>query len=250
MIAPAKPRDMTDYTAQYSALPFEAIQLKYRRALVLREIKRIAPKRLLEIGCGELPLFTHLSDDIEITVLEPAAEFASNACQLSKGRNRVNIVQSYVEEFNPVKTDFDMIVLSSVLHEVNDPAAMLASVLRLCGPSTVLHVVVPNARSLHRLLAVAMGLIPEPGVQSDTQRTMQQRATIYDADSLRGELAQAGFEIAECGSLFVKPFTHAQMQRLVDEGFMTPTMLDGLDKLMNWLPEFGSEIWANARKAA
>jgi 2-polyprenyl-3-methyl-5-hydroxy-6-metoxy-1,4-benzoquinol methylase len=250
MIAPAKPRDMTDYTAQYSALPFEAIQLKYRRALVLSEIQRLAPKRLLEIGCGELPLFMDLRDDIEITVLEPAAEFAANASKLSKGRNRVNVLQSYVEEFDPVNADFDMIVLSSVLHEVNDPAAMLASVYRLCGPSTMLHVVVPNARSLHRLLAVAMGLIPEPGVQSETQRTMQQRATIYDADSLRIELAQAGFEVADCGSLFVKPFTHAQMQRLVDEGFMTPTMLDGLDKLMNWLPEFGSEIWANARKAA
>ncbi len=248
MSTPPTPRDMTDYTAQYNALPFEAIQIRYRRALVLREILRHAPKRLLEIGCGELPLFTDLLDDIEITVLEPAPEFAANARRLSEGRTRVNVVQSFVEDFVPENADFDMVVLSSVLHEVNDPAAMLASVRRLCGPHTVLHVNVPNARSLHRLLAVAMGLIPEPGAQSDTQRTMQQRAMTYDAASLQAELSRADFTKAEHGSLFVKPFTHAQMQRLVDEGFMTPAMLDGFDRLVNWLPEFGSELWVNARR--
>lgn len=248
MTTPHPPRDMADYTAQYMALPFEAIQLKYRRDLVLREIKRVAPKRLLEIGCGELPLFTDLLDDIEIIVLEPASEFAANALRLSEGRNRVRVVPSYVEDFVPEKVEFDMIVLSSVLHEVNEPAAMLASVRRLCGPDTLLHVNVPNARSMHRLMAVAMGLIPEPGVQSDTQRIMQQRATTYDAVSLQDELAQAGFTVVEHGSLFVKPFTHAQMQRLVDEGFLTPAMLNGFDKLVNWLPEIGSELWTNVRK--
>ena len=243
-----EPRDMSDYTAQYRALPFEAIQIKYRRALVLRQVQQYAPKRLLEIGCGDLPLFTDLPDDIEITVLEPAPEFAANARQLSEGRSCVNVVQCFVENYAPEKIDFDMIILSCLLHEVNDPAAMLASVSSLCGPMTLLHVNVPNAVSLHRLLAAAMGLISDPGAQSDTQRMMQQRAATYDAANLQEVLAQAGFTVAEHGSLFVKPFTHKQMQRLVDEGFMTTIMLDGLDKLVNSLPEFGSELWANARK--
>ncbi len=248
MMKTPPPRDMVDYTAQYLALPFEAIQLRYRRNLVLREIKRIAPKRLLEIGCGELPLFTDLHDDIEIVVLEPASEFAANAFRLSEGRSNVRVVPSYVEDFLPEKVQFDMIVLSSVLHEVNEPAVMLSSVRRLCNQDTLVHINVPNARSLHRLMAVAMGLITEPGMQSDTQRIMQQRATTYDVLSLHEELGQAGFTVIEHGSLFVKPFTHAQMQRLVDEGFLTPTMLDGFDKLVNLLPEIGSELWANVRK--
>lgn len=248
MNQPSSPRDMADYTAQYHALPFEAIQIAYRRKLVLREIARHAPRRLLEIGCGERPLFTDLPPEVEATVIEPAAEFAANARRLAEGRARVRVVQGFVEEVVPDDSAYDMVLLSCVLHEVPDAAAMLAAVRRLCGPDTVLHVNVPNARSLHRLLAVAMGLIPDPGAQSDTQRTMQQRATTYDAASLRAELEQAGFAVAEQGSLFVKPFTHAQMQRLVDEGFMTPAMLDGLDGLVQWLPELGSEIWVNARR--
>lgn len=127
---------------------------------------------------------------------------------------------------------------------------MLAAARKLCNTSGVLHVNVPNARSLHRLLAVSMGLIPEPGAPSETQRRMQQRAATYDAASLRADLMAAGFEVVQQGSLLVKPFTHAQMQSLLDSGFMTSAMLDGFDKLVNELPDLGSEIWANARKTS
>jgi 2-polyprenyl-3-methyl-5-hydroxy-6-metoxy-1,4-benzoquinol methylase len=241
-------RDMKDYTAQYYALPFEPFQAKYRRALVLREVARKNPKRLLEIGCGVTPLFTDLGEDIEVTVIEPTDEFSVNARKLADTHGRVNIVQSFVEDYTCPQADFDMIVLSCLLHEVSDPARLLASVRRLCNPDTLLHVNVPNAGSLHRLLAVSMGLIADTGVQSEAQRTMQQRAMIYDMDSLQVELNNGGFTVTEHGSIFIKPFTHGQMQRLIDDGFMTPDMLDGFDKLANVLPELGSEIWVNARR--
>jgi len=243
-----KKRNMTEYVYEYRALPFEPIQIEYRRRLVLDQIARIAPQHLLEIGCGEFPLFTDLPISIKVTVVEPAAAFADIARSLSLRRDSVRVEQTYIEDFKPDDTNFDMIVLSCVLHEVHDPAVMLAAVRRLCGPQTVLHVNVPNSHSLHRLLAVAMGLIPHSGAQSDTQRTMQQRATTYDFASLANELKTAGFELIDQGSLFVKPFTHEQMQRLVDEGFMTSAMLDGFDKLVHWLPDLGSEIWTNSRR--
>jgi SAM-dependent methyltransferase len=242
-----KKRNMTEYVYEYLELPFEPIQVGYRRRLVLDQIARIAPQSLLEIGCGELPLFIDLPPTIKVTVVEPAAVFAENARRLSLLRSSVRVEQAFIENFNPQDTCFDMIILSCVLHEVHDPAALLAAVRQICGPTTVLHVNVPNAYSLHRLLAVAMGLIPHPGAQSDTQRIMQQRATTYDINSLAGELKIAGFELLDQGSLFVKPFTHEQMQRLVDDGFMTSEMLDGFDKLVNWLPHLGSEIWTNSR---
>ena len=243
-------RNMAEYVAEYGLLPFEPIQIAYRRKLVLEQIAQIAPKRLLEIGCGEFPLFTDLPSSIEVTVVEPAAAFADIARRLSAGRESIQIEHTFIEDFKPENADYDMVVLSCVLHEVHDPAAMLAAVRRVSGPRTILHVNVPNAYSLHRLLAVAMGLSPNPGAQSDTQRTMQQRASTYDAASLSEELKAAGFELIDQGSLFVKPFTHEQMQRLVDEGFMTRAMLDGFDKLVHLLPDLGSEIWTNARRVA
>ena len=242
-------RDLVDYVEQYRTLPFEPIQIEYRRKLVLAQVRRCVPRRLLEVGCGALPLFTDLPTDMEITVVEPAHAFSEHARQLASGRDRVKVVQGFIEAVDLGNAEFDMIILSCVLHEVPDPSAMLGALLHRCSSHTILHVNVPHARSLHRLLAVAMGLIPETTQTSETQHRMQQRGAPYDARSLRAELSSSGFRVVDEGSLFVKPFTHGQMQTLIDNGFMTRPILDGLDKLVDWLPELGSEIWAHAQRA-
>jgi 2-polyprenyl-3-methyl-5-hydroxy-6-metoxy-1,4-benzoquinol methylase len=241
-------RDMQDYVVQYKALAFERIQLAYRRKLVLNEIKRYSPKCLLEIGCGLSPLFTNLSPDIVITVIEPALEFFQNANLLAKKYPNTQVINSYLEELKIDQPSYDMIVLSCLLHEVPNPRVMLSSVAELCSNETVVHINVPNAISLHRLLAVAMGIIPEPMALSETQIVMQQQSKTYDISSLTFELSNAGFQVIDQGSIFIKPFTHRQMQDLVDNKFLTKEMLAGFDGLTKWLPEFGSEIWVTAKK--
>ena len=241
-------RNMVDYVQQYRELPFEPIQIEYRRKLVLQKVNQLSPRRLLEVGCGAHPLFVDLPSDMAVTVVEPAQAFAENALKLSEGRSNVQVVQGFIESVGLKASEFDMIILSCVLHEVPDPSALLNAIKSHCSPTTLLHVNVPNANSLHRLLAVAMGLIPCSSQQSDTQKLMQQRETIYDLNSLSTELSLSGFRVVEQGSLFVKPFTHSQMQELVDNGFMNIAMLDGLDRLVDLLPELGSEIWINARR--
>lgn len=240
-------RNIVEYTASYEHLPFEPIQAAYRRRRVLSEIARHRPARLLEVGCGHAPLFSDL-DGIAITVVEPAPAFAERARLGAACRPDVHVVEAFLEEAHLPTTRFDMVVVGCLLHEVDDPQSLLAAVRRHCDPHTVLHLSVPNANSLHRLLAVAMGLIDSPKALSSTQLTMQQRST-YDSQALHAELNRAGFRVTDSGSLFVKPFTHAQMQQLVDQGFMTTAMLDGLDRLADVQPDLGSEIWVNARLA-
>lgn len=241
------PRDLDDYAQQFAQLPFEPIQSSYRRKLVLSRIARHAPARLLEVGCGDAPLFTDLQG-IHTTVVEPTEVFFENAAYLAKGRADREVVAGRLEEVDFGPARFDMIVVSCLLHEVEAPQALLSRVRALCTPQTVVHVNVPNARSLHRQFAVAMGLIERVEALSATQRTMQQRAT-YDPATLDAELGRAGLRATDRGSLFIKPFTHAQMQRLVDDAFLTPAMLDGLDRLAADLPQLGSEIWCDARLA-
>ena len=248
MTATTASRDLGDYTHQYRSLPFEPLQIEYRRRLVLEQVAAIRPARLLEVGCGERPLFLDLPG-VACTVVEPTPAFAQRAVELASGRTGVRVARSFVEEFDPLGEDYDMIVASCVLHEVPDAQVFLTALQRLCGPETVVHVNVPNARSLHRLLAVAMGLIDDPGTPSQTQRTMQQRGGVYGRESLTQALADAGLQVTAAGTLFVKPFTHGQMQQLVDQGFMTPAMLDGLARLVDWLPELGSELWVHAKAA-
>jgi len=241
-------RSLEDYVQHYRSMPFEPIQIKYRRKLVLDQVNRCAPRRLLEVGCGERPLFVDLSRDIEVTVIEPAKEFAENASKLAATMSNVNVLQGYVESLELEGLDFDLVILSCVLHEVPNPTVMLEAIRRHCTSKTILHINVPNANSLHRLLAVAMGIIPSINQQSDMQKKMQQRETVYNSQTLSAELYASGFNVIEGGSLFVKPFTHSQMQELVESGFMTHSMLDGFDKLVDLLPDLGSEIWVNAKR--
>ena len=243
-------RDIDDYAKQYELLPFEAIQASYRRRVLVARIDHHRPSHLLEIGCGRLPLFVDLPG-VRSTVIEPSLAFAQNARLLSVGREDVMIVNGYVENYAKDAPNqaygFDMIVLSCLLHEVDDPDSLLAAVRHLCMSDTVVHINVPNANSMHRLLALAMGIIASTDSLSETQRVMQQRL-VYDVHKLRADICKAGFEILDEGSLFVKPFTHAQMQTLVDVGFMSTTMLDGLSQLANIIPGLGSEIWIEARR--
>ncbi len=238
-------RDITEYTAAYERLPFERVQAAYRRQRVLAEIAHHRPSRLLEVGCGHESLFSDLQD-ISITVVEPSPAFAQRARLGAANRPEVRVVEGYLETADLPFASYDMVVVSCLLHEVDDPRALLAAARRYCDAASVLHVSVPNAKSLHRLLAVAMGLMERPEDLSATQLTMQQRMT-YDRATLDAELVAAGFSISDGGSLLVKPFTHAQMQLLVDQGFMTTAMLDGLDRLAEMEPNLGSEIWVNAR---
>jgi hypothetical protein len=143
----------------------------------------------------------------------------------------------------------DFIVLASLLHELEDPLQLLAPIRSLCQESTIVHAIVPNAKSLHRLLAFEMGLIASPYSLSGNQSALQQQRT-FDAESLIEMMRTSGFAVFEAGTFFVKPFAHAQMAELIERGFLTPQMLDGLYALERYLPEFGSEIFVNARRAA
>jgi len=239
-------RDLVSYAEQYESLPFEPTQAHYRRKLILSQIEQVRPIRLLEIGCGQLPLFTNLPKAMDVTVVEPAETFFSIAKNLTNGMDNVKVLHGFIETIDLNESEFDMIILSCVLHEVSAPSTMLKAIRRLCHDKTILHVNVPNAHSLHRQLAVSMGLIRDPAERSETQRRMQQRGTVYCAKSLRDELRSSGFQVFDEGSCFVKPFTHSQMQALIESGFMTGALLDGLDGLAKRLPDIGSEIWANA----
>ncbi len=242
-------RDLADYQSQYGQLPFEPVQAAYRRRRVLERIAAHRPRRLLEVGCAEVPLFLDLPGQ-EMVVVEPAPDFAGNARRLAADRPEVTVVEALLEEApaEALGGPFDMVVASGLLHEVPDPGRLLRTVHGLCAPDGVVHVNVPSARSLHRLLAHAMGLVTDPAARSEAQQRLQQRHA-YDAGDLERELAAAGLRVRERGSILVKPFTHAQMQQLVDGGFLTPALLDGLDRLTAELPDLGSEIWVDAEPA-
>lgn len=148
-----------------------------------------------------------------------------------------------------MKKEFKMIICSSLLHEVENPHLLLKSIGHICNENTIVHINVPNARSIHRLLAHEMGMMQDIYQLSDTNKIFQQHS-VFDIDLLKRLALEEGYRVLEEGSYFIKPFTHQQMQKCIDYEILDTQILDGLDKLCkSELSAFGAEIYLNMRKS-
>lgn len=246
-------RDIERYVNTYEKNDFEMnVQVRYRRKLVMKSIEKFFPESILEIGCGMDSLFKHISMEriTKLTIVEPGREFYMQARRSIDDMGlsaKVDIVPELFEKgYDLLKPEYDMIICSGLLHEVEEPKKLLKCIRTVCNEQTVVHINVPNAYSLHRLWAYESGLISDIHDLSNSNRLLQQ-SSVFDLVLLTEMVEEAGFRIIDKGSFFCKPFTHNQMQKLIEIGIITEQMLNGLDKLVEYMPEYGSEIYINAK---
>lgn len=244
-------RNLADYEARYAASDFEVVQARMRKRMLTEWLRAWQPRRILEVGCGLDALFRHHSDFDRFVVVEPADTFAHKARKDAGQDPRIRVIPAPLEEAAEALADehFDCILVSGLLHEVPDADALLASIKPWCGPDTQVHLNVPNARSMHRLLALEMGLIHTPHAISPRQQSLQQHRT-FDLDTLTRTCQAHGFSVQSSGSYFVKPFTHQQMAQLMNDGMLNDALLDGLYRLEKHMPGLGSEIFVNLKACA
>ncbi len=246
-------RNVSDYVEEYVKNDFEVkIQVKYRRKKVLEILQKYHPNKILEIGCGLEPIFLYLdlTDIAHIDIVEPEEEFCrnANALILEKGvQKKVNLIQGFFEEkYKEMDADYDFILCSGLLHAVEDPRRLLNCIKAISRKGTMVHINVPNSYSLHRLLAYEMGLICDLHQLSEENQTLQQYS-VFDLEMLCKLAESCDMQIVDKGSYFCKPFTHQQMFILWEIGILNEKMLDGLDQLVRYMPQYGSEIYINAK---
>jgi SAM-dependent methyltransferase len=240
-----------EYEKQYMHdYGFEKVMVWARQKYIEGLIRQLKPATVVEIGCGFDQLFTHVADLSSIkqwTIVEPSDIFSAAAREKLKDDARVDVIQAFVEnvplETNPSKAD--LCICAGLLHEVERPDLILQAARKTLSLRGVLHLSVPNAKSFHRQLAVAMGLIPSPYQRSDRNVTLSQYH-VFDAGSLRALAEKAGLEATEAGGYFIKPFTHTQMEKVVKT--VGDGMLNGLWHMGIQYPELASEIYLNTRK--
>jgi len=250
-----------DYRAVYDPLAgFESICSRARQRRNIAFMTTHAPRRILEVGCGAMILATldgaeRLSFDVW-TIVEPEPDFQAAARQATAGDARFRVVPGYLEA---VLTDlltsqpqgYDAVLLSGLLHETAAPDVLLAAAVQALTPGGHLLASVPNARSFHRLLAVEAGLIPAPATLSPRDRALG-HPVVFDADGLRTLVAAAGLTGLTLDGYLFKPFTHAQMELLLQaEGpALRDCLVDGLIALGKQFPDHAAEICVTGRKPA
>lgn len=242
-------RDIKKYSDNYSVQDFELYQAEYRRKMIMEQIDKYHPQRILEIGCGREPLFQYVKEK-EWVIVEPAEPFCRIAEKKMGNHDHVHILQGFFDEHvrRLERESFDMIICSSLLHEVEEPESLLKDIFQVCGEEAVVHINVPNANSFHRILAKYMGVIADEHDKSQRNIALQQN-TIFDMDKLLEMVLKCRYEVLDKGSYFIKPFTHKQMYDLIEKKIIDKKVLDGLYNMVSELPMMGSEIFINCRKA-
>jgi SAM-dependent methyltransferase len=240
------------YMADYG---FEAVMVAARQRLVLEILRATSPRVVLEVGCGidMLGARAHQAGlPVEQWIIvEPSERFCEAARALKMGKTRVDVIQGFLEdETEAIRQRCvrppDFIICSGMLNEIERPEGVLLAAKRLLGSPGVVHVNVPNAQSLHRKLAKAMGLIENEKQMTERNRQLAQYR-VYDFDSLIALAGASGFRVIEKGGYFIKPFTHAQMESI--PGVLSEAVLDGLWQLGREMPELASEIYLNLEVA-
>lgn len=184
----------------------------------------------------------------DFTIVEPSGLFASNAEKLSKNYSgKVRVIKALFENAIESLEHYDMIICSSLVHELENPLEFMKKILLVCGEDTIVHINAPNANSMHRVLAYESGIISDTHDFSKRNVELQQHS-VFDMETLLDLAKRAGGRIVDYGSYFVKPFTHKQMLDLLDKGIITENVLDGFYNMTKYMPELGSEIYVNFKK--
>lgn len=219
----------------------EVFRHKRLTELLLNLSSELQIKRVLEIGPGLNPTCHALNPNWEVTYLEPLDFFFQDLKKRLMPNSLINIHPYSIENANKIQFQhkFDLIVMSSVFHELHDAGKALGNLTKLLTIEGFLVIIVPNRDSLHRVeLSISKGT----EVLSDTEIKMQQWRS-FSPSSLSSFLEKSGFVTKTIFTSFVKPFHHAKMHEMVEEGILNISSLNKLYEISSSFDPYCSEIF-------
>lgn len=238
------------FVCDYEGGDFENILTNYRKKKFVSLLQDYSTSNMLEIGCGMEPFFLCYSAFESMTVVEPGLPMYESAVKHANSSEKDivcihDFVENRVEELKTA--NFDFILLTGLIHEVEDPDALVETAAQLCSDHTHVLVTTSNPNSFHLTLAYESGIIPHIGVLTDKAKSFQRQST-FTMEQMKELLMKHGFKIEKSGSYFVKPFAHSQMKALLDNHIIDTKVLDGLDAMIKYMPDMGAEIFCIVTK--
>lgn len=162
----------------------------------------------LELGPALGQMTRFLVKDFKSVDVVDGSEFLLN--QIPEYGN-VRKYHSYFEEFTP-PTKYDTIVMSHVLEHIEHPVEVLTALRNWLSQDGLVIVSVPNAESLHRKAAVHMGLLNNIYELNERDHQLG-HYRVYDLESLKKEVSEAGFSVMHYGGVFLKPLSNGQIEQ-------------------------------------
>ena len=205
-------------------------------------IGRLEGTRVLELGVGDQAWTSKLLERFpDVTTVDGSARLLDVARRHLQDNSRWTPVHALFEEYTPDEP-FDLVLATYVLEHVDSVEAILERARQhWLVPGGRIAVAVPHALSLHRRLAVTMGLANHVSELGETDARMGHRRCMTWQE-LEADLVNAGFEVVERKGLFTKALPNSALTACTDE------QLKGLVELGLELPiEYSATIYFQAR---
>ncbi len=183
--------------------------------------------RILECGYGEGtitgPLVEH---GYSVEIVEGSAKL----CQAARDRfgSKISVHESLFETFKPTQP-YDAALALHILEHVDNPRQVISQITSWLVPGGCVVAVVPNAQSLHRQLAVMIGLQPTIDHLSPRDNLVGHQR-VFSLEELATEFQAAGLEVEERFGYFLKIVPNSMMRD------WSPDLLCALTEISNELP--------------
>ncbi len=163
--------------------------------------------RVLDMGYGTGEMAAELlGRGLAAEVVEGSPLLAARAREEHPG---LVVHEAMFEDFAPGPV-YDAVLALHVMEHVDAPSALMERVRGWLAPGGSLVVVVPNRESLHRRLAVRMGIQARLDDLSPRDELVG-HLRVYGFDTLTADLAAAGFTVAERFGFTLKTVPNVMM---------------------------------------
>lgn len=229
----------TAYTPQFPYHHDEELLLRAYSEKIVGRLKRRQDLHVLSLGIGGRTVSTTLRRELDIAeyhIIEGSGEIIAAYREATSPPENVIIHHARFETV-ALQGGFDAIEMGFVLEHVDDPGQILRRFRGFLKPRGILFTAVPNARSLHRLLGHAAGLLSDLYSLSPSDLELGHKR-YFDAQSFEQTVTDAGYSVTERYGLVLKPLAAAQLRLLdlpptterafIDVGYPLPDICNGV----------------------
>ena len=163
---------------------------------------------VLEMGYGEGNFTEELiKRNFKPTVLDGSEVLLQKAKQLHG--NKLEVAHALFEEYKP-NQKFDCVLATHVLEHVDDPIVLLKEMKNWITDNGKIIIIVPNKESLHRQLALIMGLQPQLDTLGARDKLVGHQR-VYSIETLSNDTINAGLKVVTTEGFFLKTLPNSMM---------------------------------------
>lgn len=215
----------------------EETLIGYRLQRLLNNLK--GPD-VLEMGCSTGVMTKSLIKKFpNLTVIDGSERYIDYVKNNFKGE-KAKFIVSLFEDFKPIDK-FDDIILANALEHVKVPVQILKQAKNWLKKDGRIHIMVPNAESLHRRIGQSLGIIKKLNDLGENDKKVGHRR-VYDMDSLERDVSRAGLMVSHHEGIFLKPLSHSQLAK------WDKSLLDAFLDVGKLLPNYCSSIYFVCKK--